>query len=313
MDFSPIHPFYSANDFFREKVGAKLVKLAVDGGFTCPNRDGTLSYEGCAFCSGSGSGDFAGSRNDSIKSQINKMKEKMAPKWGTDNKYMAYFQAYTNTYASVETLRSIFWSAVECEGVYAVSVATRPDCIDDKVCALLAELSKKVYVCVELGLQTSNDKTAELMNRCYATEVYRDSVKMLKSFNLDVITHIILGLPGESRRDMLSSIDYAVKCGTDGLKLQLLHILRGTKLEEMYRHKPFDIFGMQEYVDFIVYIIERLPQSISIHRITGDGSKNLLVEPKWSLDKRRMLNAVSRKFIEDNTWQGKNIANFNKK
>lgn len=307
MELTPKHPFYSANDFFRQRLGGKVIKLALDGGFTCPNRDGSLSNEGCIFCSGSGSGDFAGSRCLSIKEQIEAMKEKMSVKWGYDNNYMAYFQAFTNTYAPIEVLRERFTAATECEGVTALSVATRPDCIDKAVCELLSELSERVYVCVELGLQTSNDNTAQLINRCYKTEVYANAAVMLKAYNIDVITHIILGLPGETKEDMLASVNYAVDCGTDGLKLQLLHILKGTGLAKMYRDNPFKVFSFEEYVDFIVDIIEKLPQNVSIHRITGDGSRELLIEPWWSLDKRRVLNAVSRRFIERDTFQGKNM------
>lgn len=306
MEFSPRHPFYSANDFFRQRLGSKVIKLALDGGFTCPNRDGTLSDKGCIFCSGSGSGDFAASRTLSVTEQIEAMKDKMSVKWGLDNKYMAYFQAYTNTYAPVSVLRKRFSEAINCEGVVALSVATRPDCINSEVCALLAELSERAYICVELGLQTSSDKTAELINRCYKTEVYVNAVKMLKTYNIDVITHIILGLPGEEYEDMLSSVNFAVNCGTDGIKLQLLHILKGTYLADMYTGEHFKIFELEEYADFIVDIIEKLPQEISIHRITGDGNKSLMIEPWWSLDKRKVLNTISRRFIERNTWQGKN-------
>ena len=302
---SPQHPFYSANDFFRQKLGGKVIKLAIDGGFTCPNRDGTLSSGGCAFCSASGSGDFAGSRLLSVREQIELMKKKMAPKWGCDNIYMAYFQAYTNTYAPVDRLRTLFNEAVECEGIRAVSVATRPDCLDEEKCALLAELGKRVYVCVELGLQTQSDSVAALMNRQYKTEVYAAAVKMLKKHGIDVITHIILGLPTETREDMQGSVDFALSCGTDGLKLQLLHILKGTALADMYRAKPFKVFTLDEYADTIVDITERLPENISVHRITGDGAKSLLIEPWWSLDKRRVLNTISKRFRERNTYQGK--------
>jgi hypothetical protein len=304
ITLSSRHPFYSANDFFRQRIGVKLVKLALDGGFTCPNRDGTLSDKGCIFCSGSGSGDFAGSRRLSITEQIENMKDVMSAKWGRDNAYMAYFQAFTNTYAPIEVLRERFFEAVRCQGIAAISVATRPDCISDEVIDLLCELSKMVYVCVELGLQTSNDKTSELINRCYKTEVYAEAVARLKVAGIDVITHIILGLPGESVEDMHESVSYAVKCGSAGIKLQLLHILKGTELAKMYEEKPFKVFTIEEYASLVVDIIERLPQSVSVHRVTGDGDKALLIQPWWSLDKRRVLNLISRYFIERNTYQG---------
>ena len=304
MELSPKHPFYSANDFFRERVGEKLVKLTVDGGFTCPNRDGTLSDKGCIFCSAKGSGDFTTGRNVDIKVQLEMMKEKMSAKWGRNKAYMAYFQAFTNTYAPVSVLREKFGAALEVEGVKAISVATRPDCINDEVCGLLKELSQRAYVCVELGLQTSNDKTAELINRCYRTEVYKNAVALLKRFGIDVITHIILGLPGETREDMIKSTDFAVECGTDGIKLQLLHILNGTPLAQMYEKEKFFVFSYEEYVKLVVDIIEGLPERISVHRITGDGSKELLIEPWWSLDKRRVLNGISREFTKRGTCQG---------
>lgn len=304
MELSPNHPFYSANDFYREKLGTKLIKLALDGGFTCPNRDGTLSDKGCIFCSGKGSGDFAAERSLSISKQIELMKDKMSAKWGKDKAYMAYFQAFTNTYAPLDRLEKLYNEAISCDGVAALSVATRPDCINEDICTLLKSLSDKVYICVELGLQTSSDKTAELINRCYKTDVYKNAVSLLNSFGIDVITHIILGLPGEDYRDMLKSVQYAVNCGTSGLKLQMLHILNGTWLAELYRTKPFHTFTFEEYISLIADIIERIPPQIVIHRLTGDGDKRLLIEPWWSLDKRRVLNAISREFRLRGSCQG---------
>ncbi len=307
IKLSPNHPFYSANDFFRNRLGKKVIKLALDGGFTCPNRDGTLSEKGCIFCSSRGSGDFAASRTLSITEQIEAMKNKMSTKWGTDNIYMAYFQAYTSTYGNIDVLRSRYTEAISCKDVVALSVATRPDCIDRAVCELLAELSQKVYVCVELGLQTSKNESAVLINRCYENRVYKYAVSLLKSYNIDVITHIILGLPYETKEDMLNSVNYAVACGTDGLKLQLLHILKDTRLYKMYREKPFKVLSYDEYINLIADIIEVLPPYISVHRITGDGSKELLAEPWWSLDKRRVLNGISRIFKERQTYQGMKV------
>lgn len=304
MELSPNHPFYSANDFYREKLGTKLIKLALDGGFTCPNRDGTLSDKGCIFCSGKGSGDFAAERSLSISKQIELMKDKMSAKWGKDKAYMAYFQAFTNTYAPLDRLEKLYNEAISCDGVAALSVATRPDCINEDICALLKSLSDKVYVCVELGLQTSSDKTAEFINRCYKTEVYKNAVSLLNGFGIDVITHIILGLPGEDYSDMLKSVQYAINCGTSGLKLQMLHILKGTGLAELYRTKPFHTFTFEEYISLIVDIIERIPPQIVIHRLTGDGDKRLLIEPWWSLDKRRVLNSISREFRLRGSCQG---------
>lgn len=297
------HPFYSANDYYREIFGEKLIKLAIDGGFTCPNRDGTLSDKGCIFCSGKGSGDFAGSRSLSIREQYMQMKEKMADKWGK-GKYMMYFQAYTNTYAHVDRLKSLYYEAVEQENVAALSVATRPDCINEDVVKLLKELSEKVYVCTELGLQTSKKESISFINRCYENDVYKKAVEMLNEQGIDTVTHIILGLPGESYEDMLSSVKYAVSCGTKGLKLQLLHIIKGTALYDCYIEKPFRYFTREEYVNTVVNIIEEIPQNIVIHRVTGDGNKAELFEPWWSLDKRKVLNSISKEFVKRGSYQG---------
>lgn len=296
-------PYYSANIFFKEKFNTKIIKIALDGGFTCPNRDGSLSTKGCIFCSSYGSGDFAGSRSLSITEQFYEMKEKMNLKW-KDGKYMAYFQAFTNTYASAERLKQIYTEAINLPDVVALSIATRPDCVSDEVISLLKELSKKVYVCVELGLQTSNPKSAEFINRCYENNVYEECVKKLKNAEIDVITHIIIGLPNETAYDVFKSVDYAVECGTNGLKLQLLHVLKGTRLAEIYIEAPFKILSLDEYADIIVSCIERIPKNIVIHRITGDGPKNLLIEPRWTLNKKNVLNTINKLFNERKTFQG---------
>lgn len=297
------HPFYSANDYYKEIFGEKLIKLAIDGGFTCPNRDGTLSESGCIFCSGRGSGDFAGSRSLSVSEQYLQMREKMSAKW-PKGKYMMYFQAYTNTYAPVERLRELYYEAISMENAAALSIATRPDCLNEEIVSLLDELAKKVYVCVELGLQTSKEESVKLINRCYENDVYKEAVNMLKRHKIDTVTHIILGLPGEDFNDMLNSVKYAADCGTKGLKLQLLHIIKGTALYDYYKEKPFKYFTLEEYVKTVTDIIERIPEDIVIHRITGDANKAELFEPWWSLDKRRVLNSVAKEFIKRNSYQG---------
>lgn len=302
--FNSRHPFYSASDYYKEILGTKVIKLAIDGGFTCPNRDGTLSNRGCIFCSGKGSGDFAGDRQLSVSEQYFQMKEKMSAKWNK-GKYMMYFQAYTNTYAPVDKLKALYREAVNCPDVVALSVATRPDCINEEVAELLKEISTKVYVCVELGLQSSKSETVDLINRCYDNSVYEYAVSLLNSFGIDTVTHIILGLPNESLEDMQNTVDYGVHCGTKGIKLQLLHILKGTELFNLYNEKPFHIFSLEEYVNTVVDIIEKLPQNIVVHRITGDGNKAELFEPWWSLDKRRVLNSISKEFIKRDSFQGK--------
>lgn len=297
------HPFYSANDYYKEIFGEKLIKLAIDGGFTCPNRDGTLSEKGCIFCSGKGSGDFAGSRSLSVSEQYWQMREKMSAKW-PKGKYMMYFQAYTNTYAPVERLRKLYYEAISMENAAALSIATRPDCLNEEIVSLLDELAQKVYVCVELGLQTSKEESVKLINRCYENDVYKEAVNMLNRHKIDTVTHIILGLPGEDFSDMLNSVKYAADCGTKGLKLQLLHIIKGTALYDYYKEKPFKYFTLEEYVKTVADIIERIPEDIVIHRITGDADKAELFEPWWSLDKRKVLNSVAKEFIKRNSYQG---------
>lgn len=297
------HYFYTANDYFRQIFGEKIIKLSLDGGFTCPNRDGTLSDRGCIFCS-AGSGDFAADRHLSIQSQYLSAKQLLSQKWGTDRKYMAYFQAYTNTYAPVERLRKIYTEAISPDDVVALSVATRPDCIDNDVIDLLAELSNDVYVCVELGLQSSNCSTAVLINRCYGNKCYENAVHNLRAAGIDTVTHIILGLPYETENDMRESVDYAVRCGTKGIKLQLLHVLKGTELAQMYYNKLFKTLSKEEYIKLAVDIIEKIPRDIVIHRITGDGARDKLIAPEWSLDKRSVLNGISKEFAKRGTYQG---------
>lgn len=287
---------YTANKFYREKFGKKLIKLSIDGGFTCPNRDGKVGTGGCIFCSGRGSGDFA-ARDRDIKAQISVARARLDEKWGgTDCEYMVYFQAFTNTYAPVSVLRQKYYAAIEAAGAAAISVATRPDCIDGEIIALLKEISEKYYVTVELGLQTANEKTAELINRGYKNSVYINAVKMLNDAGIDVITHIILGLPGETRQDMLNSADLAAGAGTKGIKLQLLHILKGTRLADIYADKPFKLFERDEYISLVCDILERLPDDIVVHRMTGDAPKSLMIEPWWSLDKRSVLNGIAKEW-----------------
>ncbi len=290
----PQNEIYTANIFYREMFGKKLIKLSVDGGFTCPVRDGKISDKGCIFCSGRGSGDFA-ARGGDIKEQITEAKARLSEKWGrTDCEYMVYFQAFTNTYAPVGILREKYYTALEAAGAKALSVATRPDCLGDDVLELLKEISRKYYVTAELGLQTGNEKTAGFIGRGYKNEVYLDAVKRLNDAGIDVITHIILGLPDESKEDMQHSVDFAVKAGTKGLKLQLLHILKGTRLAEIYEKQPFRVFEKDEYINFVCDILESLPKDIVIHRLTGDAPKDLMIEPWWSLDKRSVLNGISK-------------------
>lgn len=297
-------PYNSLSDHLKDKLGEKTVKLSVNAGFTCPNRDGKISTGGCIFCSGSGSGDFAPSAENSIARQLEISREKLSAKW-PEAKYIAYFQAFTNTYAPVEELERKYNEALNCKDISGIAIATRPDCIDDDIVDLLDRLNKKTYLWVEFGLQTSNELTASLINRGYKNEVYLESMRKLKEKNIETVTHIILGLPGETRQDMLNSVKFAADAGTDGIKLQLLHIIRGTKLHQMYIENPFHIMSKDEYTDTVIDMIEHMPKNIVIHRLTGDGNRNELVEPSWSMDKRGVLNEIHRKMKLNNSFQGK--------
>ena len=297
-------PYNSLSDHLKEKLGKKTVKLSVNAGFTCPNRDGKISEGGCIFCSGSGSGDFAPSAELPIAEQLRLSRQRLSSKW-PDAKYIAYFQAFTNTYAPVEVLEEKYNEALSCDGICGLAIATRPDCMGDDVIDLIDRLNKKTYVWVEFGLQTSNEKTAELINRGHKNEVYVSAMKKLKERHIETVTHIILGLPGETKADMLNSVKFAADNGTDGIKLQLLHIIRGTKLHKMYLEHPFHVMDRDEYTDTVIEMIEHMPPDIVLHRLTGDGNRNELVEPTWSMDKRGVLNEIHRKMKLHETYQGK--------
>lgn len=296
--------YNNVNSFFREKFGTKIIKISLDGGFTCPNRDGTLSYGGCIFCSEKGSGDFAGDRKLDIEKQFEINKVKMSKKW-KDGKYIAYFQAFTNTYAPLEYLKELFIKASNLPDVVGIFIATRPDCITEEIAKFLCKLNKKIYVCIELGFQTSKAESIKLINRCYDNIIFENCVKMLNNYNLDIIVHTILGLPYETKNDMLETIKYVSKFNINGIKLQLLHIIKDTNLHKLYLKNNFKILTLEEYVDIVVSCIEILPPNIVIHRITGDGDKNTLVEPKWSLNKKVVINSINKRLIEKDTFQGK--------
>ena len=285
--------YYSFNRYLRERFGCKVYKICINGGFTCPNRDGTLGTRGCIFCSAGGSGDFAEDARLSITQQIEAGKKRVAKKVKS-GKYIAYFQAFTNTYAPVEVLRRKFEEAVRHPDIVMLSIATRPDCLPDEVIELLCEINEKKPVSVELGLQTIHKKSADYIRRGYELSCFDDAVKRLKAAGLDIVCHIILGLPGESRSDMLESVDYACKSGINGIKLQLLHILRGTDLEKDYEAGRFEALSLEEYLEIIKSCIEIIPNGVVIHRLTGDGAKKDLIAPLWSADKKRVLNAIAR-------------------
>ncbi len=272
---------------YREKYGCKVYKLAIDGGFTCPNRDGSLDTRGCIFCSGSGSGDFA-QRGGTVAQQLERAIERVRFK-NKNGRYIAYFQAFTNTYAPVERLEKLYREAMEPEYIVGIAIGTRPDCLPGETVELLERLNKIKPVTVELGLQTTAPRSVEYIRRGYGNEVYFDAVKRLKAAGIEVVTHIILGLPGETKEEMLATTRAAVEAGSDGVKFQLLHVLRGTDLEKDYEAGAFRCLTMEEYGDILKDCIRLLPPETVVHRITGDGAKKDLIAPLWSGDKKRVL------------------------
>ena len=295
--------YYSLNEYLKQTFGEKVYKLSLDGGMTCPNRDGTLDTRGCIFCSAGGSGEFAAERGKSVAAQIEEAKRRITAK-SDCRRFIAYFQPFSNTYAPVERLRALFEQAMAPDDIAALSVATRPDCLGDDTVALLAELNRQKPVWVELGLQTIHAKTARYIRRGYDLSVYDDAVRRLHAVGVQVITHVILGLPGESREEILQSVRYAGE-RSDGVKLQLLHVLKGTDLQKDYEAGRFSVLSMEAYIDLLCDCVEILPRDTVIHRLTGDGDKRLLIAPLWSADKKRVLNAINRAFRERNIEQGK--------
>ena len=279
--------YKTLSDHYRAIYGCKVYKLAIDGRFTCPNRDGTLGYGGCIFCSGAGSGDFAEHGND-IAAQLEKAKARVAFK-NKSGKYIAYFQSFTNTYGPIEKLRSLYTAAMEPDYIVGLSIGTRPDCLPQETVALLSELNKVKPISVELGLQTVHEESAEYIRRGYETHVYFDAVHRLKAASLEVVTHIILGLPGETKDMMLQTTKAAIDAGTDGIKFQLLHILRGTDLARDYEAGKFDCLTLPEYAEILKDCLDLVPEHVVIHRITGDGAKKDLIAPLWSADKKVVL------------------------
>lgn len=285
--------YYSLNQYLKDTFGEKVYKVAIDGGFTCPNRDGTIDTRGCSFCSGAGAGEFATDRHLSVSKQLEQGKLRVAKK-NPNGKIIAYFQAFTNTYASVNSLRTLYEEALSHPDVVALSIATRPDCLPEEVVRLLEELNQRKPVWVELGLQTIHERTADRIRRGYPLSVYTAAVERLKNAKLTVITHVILGLPGETKEDMKETVAFVGQTGTSGIKLQLLHVIRGTDLEKEYREGMFSTMEMAEYVSLVADCIALLPKDMVIHRMTGDGDKRTLVAPLWSGDKKRVLNALQK-------------------
>ncbi|MCR4715831.1 MAG: TIGR01212 family radical SAM protein [Lachnospiraceae bacterium] len=297
------------NKYLKNEYGRKLYKLALDAGFSCPNRDGFISYGGCSFCSEAGSGDFAESNlsanetsrsivsstdiPDMIENAKTRLSKKFRPTEGEAN-YIAYFQSFTNTYAPVDKLRELYEAAINHPDIAILSIATRPDCVSDEVISLIKELNKIKPVWIELGLQTIRDDIASSFNRGYKTETYDDAVRRLNKAGIKVITHVILGLPNESEEDMLLTIKHVIDMKSWGIKLQLLHLLKGTRMAKEYEENPFHILTFDEYLNLISKANEIIPDDMVVHRLTGDGPRSLLIEPKWSTDKKRVLNAINK-------------------
>ncbi len=285
--------YYSLNNYLKNTFGDKVYKISLNAGFTCPNRDGTIDNRGCIFCSKGGSGDFAEDEHLTITQQIENGKNRVKNKIKSE-KYIAYFQAFTNTYAPVEILKEKYLEAIHHKDIVALSIATRPDCLGDDVMQLLNEMNQIKPVFVELGLQTIHKKSADYIRRGYELDVYDRAVKKLKSIGVNIVVHLIIGLPNESKNDMLESVKYVCQSGIDGIKLQLLHILKNTDLADEYYRGKVKVLAFDEYLDIIKACIDIIPDNIVIHRLTGDGAKKDLIAPLWSADKKRVLNAINK-------------------
>ncbi len=310
-------PYKSLDWKLKSLFGQKIYKISLDAGCTCPTRDGTKGYGGCTFCSAGGSGDFA-ERGSTVETQMAAAKERVISKMPRKNgspepRFIAYYQSFTNTYGDVASLRSQFMAAITQPDIVGLSIGTRPDCLPPEMVAMLKELNAIKPVWVELGLQTIHEHTAELINRQYPLAVFEDAYRRLKDAGIRVVVHVILGLPGETKADMETTVRYLGALnggrGPDGIKLQLMHILRGTRLAEQVAAGEVTVYPweLEEYVDFVIDMVELLPPSVTVHRLTGDGAKKDLVSPLWSGDKKRVLNTLTRRFRERETWQGRRI------
>lgn len=306
--------YYSLNEYCKQTFGDKVYRLSLNGGMTCPNRDGSLGTGGCTFCSEGGSGDFAARYDISISAQITEAKTRIRQK--TDcNKFIAYFQAYTNTYAPLSHLRRIYTEALEEPDIVALSIGTRCDCLSSEILDLLEELAACVWpssagkiqkpIWIELGLQSIHNETHARLNTHTTVELFDTAVTNLHARGIPVIAHVILGLPNESREMILETVTHVASLPISGIKLQLLHILKGTKLASEYETEPFPLFELEDYCEFVIDCLEILPPDMVIHRLTGDGPRKLLLAPLWSTDKKRVLNTINKRLLERNTWQGR--------
>lgn len=296
--------YYTLNHYLRNKYGQKVFKIPLNAGFTCPNRDGTLGTGGCSFCNAKGAGDYAGNPGDSIHDQFEQIKRILHRKWG-HGLYIAYFQAYSNTYAPIEKLSRLYQEALQEPDVVGLAIATRPDCLPDDVVELLQEINQQTNLWIELGLQTAHEKTSAALNIGYGYQQYLQALQQLNQAQIDVVTHIILGLPGETREDMMETAHCLAALTMQGIKIHLLHLMKGTALAKYYDEKPFSLMNFEEYIDLVIDILEIMPPQRVIHRLTGDSPRELLIGPEWSLHKWEVLNGIDRRMEERQTWQGR--------
>lgn len=288
--------YLSANEYFKKEFGKKMYKVSISLNTTCPNRDGTCGTGGCIFCSAGGSGEFSADADKLVAEQIDEGITLLSNKVKGDVGYIAYFQSFTNTYCSPDYLREKLFQAMSHPAVEAISVATRPDCLPDEIVEVLREVSERIPLYIELGLQTSNNQTAELINRCYETKIYTEAVNKLKKTKANIITHVILGLPGETITDMENTVKFVSASGVSGIKFTTLYVLKGTKLYDMWEKGEFETLEMEEYFDIVDRLIELLPGHMVVHRLTGDGPKKYLVAPMWTANKRAVVNYINRRF-----------------
>ena len=298
--------YHTLDYFYKHKFNSKVFKVSLNAGLSCPNIDGKVGKGGCIYCSNSGSGEFAGNKNDDIITQFNEIKKMMLKKW-PNAKYIGYFQAHTNTYAPVETLKKLYEPILQQENVVGLNIATRPDAISDECLKYLEELNKKTYLTIELGLQTIHKKTTKIINRCHTLECFENMVKKLRKKNINVVVHIINGLPYETKEDMIKTAKYLNKLDIQGIKIHMLSVIKNTKLEKLYQLKPFHILTEEEYIDIVINQLENLRPEIVINRITGDPKLDDLIQPTWLVKKFCVLNNIDKEMVKRNTYQGKNI------
>lgn len=298
--------YHTLDYYYKNKFGEKIFKVSLNAGFSCPNIDGTIGTGGCIYCSKTGSGEFAGNKEDSIEKQFIEIKDMMHKKW-KDAKYIGYFQARTNTYAPVDELKKVYEKVLSFDNVVGLNIATRPDSITDECLDYLDELNKKTYLTIELGLQTINEKTTKLINRCHTLECFENMVKKLRERNIDVVVHIIDGLPYETKEDMLNTVKYLNKLDIQGIKIHMLHVIKNTKLRDIYNKEHFHILTKKEYVDIVCDELELLREEIVINRVTGDPNPKDLIEPTWLIKKFGVLNEIDKEMVRRNSYQGDRV------